>query len=73
MLDSESLKPVILTIMLYLVIVKFLPQLMKNKTNIEQIDEFVLYLESQKGNMMNGAALVGIIAYTVNAIDLDMF
>ena len=46
---------------------------MKNKTNIEQIDEFVLYLESQKGNMMNGAALVGIIAYTVNAIDLDMF
>ena len=73
MLDSESLKPVILTIMLYLVIVKFLPQLMKNKTNIKQIDEFVLYLESQKGNMMNGAVLVGIIAYTVNAIDLDMF
>lgn len=73
MLDSESLKPVILTIMLYLIVVKFLPQVMKNKTNVKQIDEFVLYLESQKGNMMNGAVLVGFIAYAVNAIDLDMF
>ena len=73
MLDSESLKPVILTILLYLIIVKFLPQLMKNKTNIKQFDDFVLYLESQKGNMMNGAVLVGVIAYAVNAIDLDMF
>lgn len=73
MLDSESLKPVILTILLYLLVVKFLPQIMKNKTNIKQVDEFVLYLESQKGNMMNGAVLVGFIAYAVNAIDLNMF
>ena len=73
MLDSESLKPVILTILLYLLVVKFLPQIMKNKTNIKQVDEFVLYLESQKGNMMNGAVLVCFIAYAVNAIDLDLF
>jgi 3-hydroxy-3-methylglutaryl CoA synthase len=73
MLDSESLNPVIISIALYIAMVKFLPQLLKNKTGVEFIDDFIVYLETQKGNMMNGSIMVGLIAYIVNTIDLDMF
>ena len=62
MFDQDLLKPVIVSMVLYLVIAKFLPEILKKPTGIGIIDDLNMMLIAQKGSLASGAVLVGIIA-----------
>jgi uncharacterized membrane protein len=66
MFDSETLRPVIIAMVLYLVISTLVPKIVKKPTGIKIIDDLIMYLVAQKGFMMSGVILVGVIVYLTN-------
>ena len=63
MFDQDSLKPVILSMVVYLIIAKFLPEILKTPTGITVIDDLNMMLIAQKGSLFSGAILTGIVAF----------
>ena len=72
MFDSETLRPVIIATVLYLVLSVMIPRIVKKPTGIKLIDDLIMYLVAQKGFLMSGTILVGIIVYLSNYINLKM-
>jgi hypothetical protein len=72
MFDSETLRPVIIATALYLVFSVMVPRLVKKPTGIKIIDDLIMYLVAQKGFLMSGTILVGVIVYLANYINLKM-
>tara|TARA_B110000285_G_C14824151_1_gene467882 strand:+ start:360 stop:581 length:222 start_codon:yes stop_codon:yes gene_type:complete len=68
MLDQETLRPVIIAMALYLAISKIVPELIKKPTNIKFIDDIIAMLIAQRGSLMSGAILTGIISFLTNYI-----
>ena len=63
MFDQDSLKPVILSMVIYLIIAKFLPEILKKPTGITIIDDLTMMHIAQKGSLSSGAILTGIVAF----------
>ena len=61
MFDQDAVKPVIVSIVLYLMIAKLLPEIIKKPTGIGIIDDLNMMLIAQKGSLASGAVLTGII------------
>lgn len=59
-----ELKPIALSMFVYLVFAMGLPEIFKSPTGIALIDDINMLLIAQKGSLMSGALLVGLIAYT---------
>jgi hypothetical protein len=70
MFDSETLRPVIIATALYLVLSVMIPRIVKKPTGIKLIDDLIMYLVAQKGFLMSGTILVGIIVYLSNYIKM---
>ena len=68
MLDQETLRPVIIAMTIYLAISKIVPELLKKPTNIKFIDDIVAMLIAQRGSLMSGAILTGIITFLTNSV-----
>lgn len=68
MFDQDTLKPVIISMIVYIVIAKVLPDLMKKPTGITFIDDINSMLISQKGSIGSGALLTGIVVLITNYI-----
>lgn len=66
MLDSDSLHPVIVAMSLYLVLSVAVPRIITKPTNIKIVDDEIMYLMAQKGSMLSGVILIGIIVYLTN-------
>lgn len=73
MLDQESLRPVIIAMALYLTILTIVPRIVKKPSGIQVIDDLVMTIISQKGSMMSGTILVGIIVLATNYIQDELF
>ena len=73
MLDQESLRPVIIAMALYLTILTIVPRITKKPTNIPVIDDLVMTIISQKGSMMSGTILIGLIVLATNYIQDELF
>jgi hypothetical protein len=73
MLDQESLRPVIIAMALYLTILTIVPRIAKKPTNISVIDDLVMTIISQKGSMMSGTILIGLIVLATNYIQDELF
>jgi uncharacterized membrane protein len=71
MLDSDTLRPVIIAMALYLLLTTIVPQIVKKPTNIKMVDDEILYIMSQKGSLLPGVILIGIIVYATNYINSD--
>ena len=69
MFDSDTLRPVMISMVLYLVFVNILPKIVTKPTNIKIFDDLVMYLIAQKGFLTPGVILVGIIMYLTNYIN----
>lgn len=69
MLDQETLRPVIISMALYLAISQIIPELFKKPTNIGFVDEIVAMLIAQKGSLTSGAILTGLIVFITNYIN----
>ena len=66
MFDSDTLRPVIIAMTLYLVMSTLVPKVVTKPTKIDVVDKLVMYLISQKGAMMSGVIMVGLIVYLTN-------
>ena len=69
MLDSESLRPVIIAMGLYIAMTYTVPKILKKSTGVGPIDDITMLLLSQQGSLMAGSLLVGIIVLFANYIN----
>ena len=68
MFDSETLRPVIIAMALYIALSIIVPKLVKKPTGVKLVDDEVMYLMAQKGFLVSGVILIGIIMYSTNYI-----
>jgi hypothetical protein len=68
MFDSVTLRPVIIAMTLYIAISIIVPKLVKKPTGVKLVDDEVMYLMAQKGFLVSGVILIGIIMYSTNYI-----
>ena len=69
MLDQETLRPVIISMALYLAISQIIPEVFKKPTNVGPVAEIVAMLIAQKGSLTSGAILTGLIIFMTNYIN----
>jgi len=60
---SPDLNPIIASMVVYIALVVIVPKIVTKPTGIKVIDDLVLLLISQKGSMMSGVILIGVITY----------
>ncbi len=68
-MDSESLRPVLIGMTLFLVLGKLKP---KNKTNIEIVDDAFVIIDRQQDKLMAGVVLVGALVFAANYINQNV-
>mgnify|MGYP007043433027 FL=1 len=73
MLDQESLRPVIIAMVLYIIISTLVPRIVKKSTGIQVVDDLVMKIIAEKGSMMSGTILIGIIILATNYIEDEFF
>ena len=69
MLDSETLRPIIIAMVLFMVLVHVTPKVFKDPTDIKPLDDLVMLCVTLRGFLMPGSILVGIIMYLSNYIN----
>jgi len=72
MFDSETLRPVIIAMALFIVIVKALPKVLRDSTNIKVIDDVTMLTVALKDFLMPGTILVALIVYLTNYINANV-
>lgn len=72
MFDSDTLRPVIIAMVLFIVFVHILPKILKEPTDIKVLDDVVMLCVTLRGFMMPGAILVGIITYLTNYVNVHV-
>jgi uncharacterized membrane protein len=72
MFDSATLRPVIIAMALYLALSIIVPKIIKKPTGIKLVDDLVMYLVAQKGFLVSGVILIGVIMYSTNHINEKM-
>jgi hypothetical protein len=72
MFDSETLRPVMIAMVVYLVLATIIPKIATKPTNIKLVDDLMMYIISQKGFLTSGVIFTGIVVYTTNYISLQM-
>jgi hypothetical protein len=73
MLDQGTLRPVIISMALYLLISQVVPEVLKKPTNVKFIDDIVAMLIAQKGSLTSGAILTGLIVFVANYVNEEFF
>jgi hypothetical protein len=68
MFDQDTLKPVIISMIVYLAIAKIMPDVLKKPTGIGFVDDLNMFLISQKGSLGSGAILTGLVVLVTNYI-----
>jgi hypothetical protein len=72
MLDQDNLRPVIIAMALYITILTVVPRIIKKPTGIQVIDDLVMTMIAQKGSMMSGTILIGLIVLATNYIQDEL-
>ena len=72
MLDQDTLRPVIIAMALYVTITTLIPRIVKKPIGVQVIDDLVMTIISQKGSMMSGTILIGLIILATNYIEDEL-
>jgi len=70
-MDQDTLKPVLISMIVYLVLAKMIPDIIKKPTGISFIDDINMLLIAQKGSLTTGAILTGIIVFVTGYIESE--
>ena len=57
---------------LYIIVSVLIPRYAK-PTNIEAIDDIVAFLVAQRGSIMSGTILMGLLVFSANYLDTEFF
>jgi hypothetical protein len=68
-LDQENLRPVIIAMAVYLTIATLIPRVVKKPTGIQPVDDIVMTLIAQKGSLMSGTIIIGLVVLATNYIE----
>lgn len=71
-LDAESLRPVIISMTLYIAVVSAIPRVIKKPIGVDLVDDLVMNIISQGDNVSSGAILVGIIVIATFYINEEL-
>ncbi len=72
MLDSDSLRPVIIGMALYIVLSHVLPKIVKKPVGVKPIDEINMLLIANRSFLMAGTILAGLIVFLANYINIEL-
>lgn len=72
MFDSETLRPVIIAIVLFMIIVNLLPKILKDPTNIKAVDDVTMLSVTLQKFLMPGTILIALIVYFTNYINANV-
>ena len=72
MLDQDTLRPVIVSMALYISIATLVPILFKKPTNVKFVDDITLSIVRQKEMLMSGTIIIGLITLGTNYIDEEL-
>ena len=72
MFDSESLRPVIIAMAIYIILSHVIPKLIKKPSGFAPLDDVVMLLIAQQGSLMAGSILVGLIIFLSNYVNLEL-
>jgi len=72
MLDQETLRPVIISMAVYLSISILIPRIIKKPSGIQPIDDLVMTIIAQKDSLMSGTILIGIVVLASNYIQDEL-
>ena len=72
MLDSDSLRPVIIGMALYIVLSHILPKIIKKPVGVKPIDEINMLLIANRSFLMAGTILAGLIVFLANYINIEL-
>lgn len=67
-MDQDTLKPIIISMIVYLVLAKMIPETIKKPTGISFIDDINMMLIAQKGSLTSGALFTGIVVFIAGYI-----
>ena len=74
MYEEVIFKQIIVSMVLYLMIAKLLPEIIKKPTGIGIIDDINMMLIAQKGSLASGAILTGLTTFlTYYIIENEIF
>ena len=68
-LDQENLRPVIIAMAVYLAIATLIPRVVKKPTGIQPVDDIVMTHIAQKGSLMSGTIIIGLVVLATNYIE----
>ena len=71
-LDQETLRPVIISMALYLAINIIVPRILKKPTGIKPVDDIVMTMIAQQDSLMNGAIVIGLVVLATNYIQEEL-
>ena len=72
MFDSESLRPVIIGMAIYIILSHLMPKFITKPTGVGPVDDINMLLISQRGSLMAGSLLVGLIVFMANYVNLEL-
>ena len=74
MYDEVIVKHIIVSMVLYLMIAKLLPEIIKKPTGISIVDDINMMLITQKGSLASGVILTGVTTFlTYYIIENEFF
>ena len=71
-LDQETLRPVIIAMALYITIIVLVPRILTKPTGFQPLDDLVMTIIAQRGSLMSGTILIGIIVLATNYIQDEL-
>jgi hypothetical protein len=72
MFDSETLRPVMIAMVLFIVLVHATPKVFKGPTDIKPLDDVVMLCVTLRGFLRPGASLMGLVTYLTNYVNLTV-
>ena len=72
MLAQDTLRPVIVSMALYISIATLVPILFKKPTNVKFVDDITLSIIRQKEMLMSGTIIIGLITLGTNYINEEL-
>ena len=67
-MDQGTLKPIVISMIVYLVLAKMIPETIKKPTGISFIDDINMMLIAQKGSLTSGALFTGVVVFITGYI-----
>ena len=73
MLDSETLRPAIISATIYLVMVHIIPSMIKTPPQNKLLSDFYNYIKNQKTTLQSGIIMVSLITILTNYMQHEYF